>query len=223
MHAFKGNRFFRRREVACSEKLPDYKLQGLPILPPPFIFMKTIKYWTIKIFFVTLIISAGVSVAAEYFISKLSLIAAAFVLAALIIIGILFDTVGVAFSSCDQKPFMAMSAKKDIKAYYALKLLKNADVVSNFCNDVIGDICGIVSGAAGAAITLKAVAFNASLPEFAVSIIISALIAASTVAGKAWGKKLALQKSKEIVLGVGNIVHFFKKDGTAKKKNEKKN
>lgn len=36
--------------------------------------MKVIKYWTIKIFFITLFISAGVSVAAEYFISNLSLI-----------------------------------------------------------------------------------------------------------------------------------------------------
>ena len=183
--------------------------------------MKTIKYWTIKIFFLTLIISAGVSVAAEYFISKLSLIAAIGVLAALIIIGILFDTVGVAFASCDQKPFMAMSAKKDKKAYFALKLLKNADIVSNFCNDVIGDICGIVSGAAGAAITLKAIALNASIPELIVSIAVSALIAASTVAGKSWGKRLALKKSKEIVLSVGNIVYFFNKDKAPNKKNEK--
>lgn len=185
--------------------------------------MKTIKYWTIKIFFLTLIISAGVSVAAEYFISELSLIAAVGVLAALIIIGLLFDTVGVAFSSCDQKPFMAMSAKKDIKAYHALKLLKNADIVSNFCNDVIGDICGIVSGAAGAAITLKAIAFNSSIPEIVMSIVISSLIAAFTVAGKAWGKRLALKKSKEIVLGVGSVVSFFKKDAAMNKKNEKKN
>lgn len=180
--------------------------------------MKTIKYWTIKIFFITLFISAGVSVAAEYFISKLSLIAAVGVLAALILIGILFDIIGVAFASCDQKPFMAMSSKKDAKAYYALKLLKNADIVSNFCNDVIGDICGIVSGAAGAAITLKAIAFNASIPEIIISIIMSSLIAASTVAGKAWGKKLALKKSKDIVLSVGSVMHIFKKNDSTNKK-----
>lgn len=29
-----------------------------------------------------------------------------------------------------------------------LNLKKNADKVSSFCNDVIGDICGIISGAA---------------------------------------------------------------------------
>ena len=171
--------------------------------------MKVIKYWALKIFFITLAISAGVSIAAEYFTSKLSLAGAVAAFAALIFVGILFDIIGVAFSSCDQSPFMAMSAKKNKKAHYALKLLKNADIVANFCNDVIGDICGIVSGAAGATITLKVVVMNGSLSEFAVSIAISALIAASTVAGKAVGKSLAFKKSKEIVLAIGSIVHFF--------------
>ena len=74
--------------------------------------MKVIKHWTIKIFFMTLFISAGVSVAAEYFISNLSLLASIGILAALIAVGVVFDIVGVAFASCDQAPFIAMSAKK---------------------------------------------------------------------------------------------------------------
>lgn len=171
--------------------------------------MKTIKYWTIKIFFITLLISAGVSVTVEYFISSLSLVAAVAVLVVIIVVGIVFDIVGVAFASANQEPFMAMSSKKNVQAHYALKLLKNADIVSNFCNDVIGDICGIVSGAAGAAITLKALVYGAALPELAVSILVSSLIAAFTVAGKAWGKNLAFKNSKQIVLAIGSIVHFF--------------
>ncbi len=171
--------------------------------------MKVIKYWAIKIFFITLIISAGVSVTVEYFISNMSLLSAVVVLAAIIVVGIVFDIVGVAFASANQEPFVAMSAKKNKKAHYALKMLKNADIVSNFCNDVIGDICGIVSGAAGAAITLKALAFNASLSDLVVSITVSALIAATTVAGKAWGKSIAFKKSKDIVLSIGSIIHFF--------------
>ncbi|WP_066683363.1 hypothetical protein [Christensenella intestinihominis] len=181
--------------------------------------MKVIKHWTIKIFFITLFISAGVSVAAEYFISNLSLWASVGILAALITIGVLFDIVGVAFASCDQAPFIAMSAKKNTKAHYALKMLKNADVVSNFCNDVIGDICGIVSGAAGAAITLKALVFDFPFPDLVVSIAISALIAAATVAGKAWGKTIALKKNKDIVLSIGTVVNFF----SGGRKNEKEN
>ncbi|MEG0381946.1 MAG: hypothetical protein RR514_00800 [Christensenella sp.] len=181
--------------------------------------MKVIKHWTIKIFFITLFISAGVSVAAEYFISNLSLIASIGILAMLITVGVFFDVVGVAFASCDQAPFIAMSAKKNVKAHYALKMLKNADVVSNFCNDVIGDICGIVSGAAGAAITIKALVFNVPFPDLVISIIISALIAATTVAGKAWGKSVALKKSKDIVLAIGSVAHFF----SGGRKHEKEN
>ena len=182
--------------------------------------MKVIKHWTIKIFFITLFISAGGSVAAEYFISNLSLPASVGILAALIAIGVLFDIVGVAFASCDQAPFIAMSAKKNTKAHYALKMLKNADVVSNFCNDVIGDICGIVSGAAGAAITLKALVFEFPFPDLMVSIAISALIAAATVAGKAWGKTIALKRNKDIVLSIGTVANFF---NGGRKKNEKEN
>ncbi len=171
--------------------------------------MKVIKHWIIKIFFITLIISAGVSVAVEYFISNLSLLAAVAVLACIIFVGIVFDLVGVAFANASHEPFVAMSAKKNKKAHYALKMLKNADIVSNFCNDVIGDICGIVSGAAGAAIALKALAFNAGLSDLVVSITVSALIAGFTVAGKAWGKNIAFKKSKDIVLAIGSIVHFL--------------
>lgn len=186
--------------------------------------MKVIKYWTIKIFFITLIISAGVSVAAEYFISNVSLLIAVLILAGLIALGVIFDIVGVAFASCDAKPFMAMSAKGDKKAHYALRLLKNADIVSNFCNDVIGDICGIVSGAAGAAITLKALVFGADLPDMAISIAVSALIAASTVAAKAAGKNVAFKNNKKIVLAVGSIAHFFSlKKSRKDSKNEKEN
>lgn len=183
--------------------------------------MKVIKYWTLKIFFITLILSAGVSVAAEYFISALSLAAAVGVLIALIAVGVIFDIIGVAFASCDQAPFIAMSAKKDMRAHHALKLLKNADIVSNFCNDVIGDICGIVSGSAGAAIALKAIAMNATISDIVISILISALIAAATVAGKSMGKTFALKKSKDIVMSIGKIANFFAVKKT--KKNEKEN
>jgi len=171
--------------------------------------MKVIKYWIVKIFFISLIISVGVSVMSEYFIAELPLSSAVGILFVLIIVGILFDTVGVAVSVCDHASFKAMSAKKNKRAHYALKLLKNADVASNFCNDVIGDICGIVSGATGASIALRAIIFYSDLPDRAVSIAVSALIAAITITGKAWGKKIAFKKSREIVLFVGSMMRFF--------------
>ena len=93
--------------------------------------MKVIKHWTIKIFFITLFISAGVSVAAGIFYFQ--------PVAACIrgdIVGADCDwrTVRYCWSSLRKLrpgPFIAMSAKK-YKAHYALKMLKNADVVSIF-------------------------------------------------------------------------------------------
>ena len=45
--------------------------------------------------------------------------------------------------------YHAMSSKKIKGAKKAVSFKKNADKVSSFCNDVIGDICGIISGSAG--------------------------------------------------------------------------
>ena len=205
------------------------KLQGLPnILPPKLFFFgigtiladtekktKKNKYWAIKIFFISFILAAAVSVVAEYFTQGISLYAAFAVLILIVALGVIADTIGVAFATCEHKPFIAMSAKRMQEAKVALELLKNADVVSNFCNDVIGDICGIVSGAAGAAIAVQVVTSGASngaiFSESLAAIALSSLIAAVTVAGKAVGKTIALKSNKDIVLFVGRIISFFKR------------
>ena len=115
---------------------------------------------------------------------------------------------------CDEKPFIAMSSKKIKQAAYALPLLKNREIVSNFCNDVVGDICGIVSGAAGATISIKILLFSTSVSETFIGIAISSITAALTVGGKAWGKRFAIRNDKKIVIFLGSVIHFFK----AKKK-----
>jgi len=175
---------------------------------------KQIKYWALKIFFISLLLAAVFSVVAEYFTQGLSIFAAFFVLIFIVVLGVVSDVIGVAFATCDQQPFIAMSAKRIPKAKAALNLLKNADIVSNFCNDVVGDICGIVSGAAGAAIALKMVTEVAmqggSWMESAIPIGLSSLIAASTVAGKAVGKSIAMKNNREIVSMMGAVVVFFK-------------
>jgi hypothetical protein len=175
---------------------------------------KQVKNWALKIFFISLLLASVVSVVAEYFTQGLSIFAAFFVLILIVSIGVVADIVGVAFATCDQQPFIAMSAKRIPNARAALDMLKKADIVSNFCNDVIGDICGIVSGAAGAAIAVKVVSEvgtgGRTWVESAIAIGLSSLIAASTVAGKAMGKSLAMKKNREIVSMIGSAVVFFK-------------
>ena len=205
------------------------KLQGLSnVLPPIFIlFFKEFslsdtgkkpqknKYWIIKIFFISFILAAAVSVLAEYMTQGISLYAAFAVLVFIMLVGVVSDVIGVAFATCEQKPFIAMSAKKMDEAKVALELLKKADIVSNFCNDVVGDICGIVSGAVGAAIAVDIVSSmiqnGFSLPESIAVIVLSSLIATFTVVGKAIGKGIAMRSNKEIVLMVGKVLTFFKR------------
>ncbi len=68
---------------------------------------------------------------------------------------IFFDIIGIAVTTAKEMPFHAMAANKVEEAKYAIKLVKNASQVSNFCNDVIGDISGIISGSLGATIIFK--------------------------------------------------------------------
>ena len=163
--------------------------------------------WAVTLFFVTVLISGLLSTLAEALLAGASVIPALLVLLVIVSIGILFDVIGVAVTAADPKPFHAMAAHRVPGAKEALKMLKNADRVSSFCNDVIGDICGILSGAAAAAIAVLLVAGGSSaVPE----ILLAALVSGLTVGGKAAGKALALEKSTEIVHTAARVIHFFK-------------
>jgi len=167
-----------------------------------------IKYWALKIFIITLILTAGVSVAAESLMGRLPIAAAAFIIVFIVLTGVVFDIIGIAFTRCDAAPFVAMASRKIRRAKSAIRMLKNADVVSSICSDVVGDICGIVSGAAGAAVAVKA-ALAGGWDQMVWAIILTSVIAALTVAGKAAGKTIAISKSKEIVSFVSSVVMVF--------------
>ncbi len=143
---------------------------------------------------------------------RMSVIAAGFVVLFIMLLGVVFDLIGIAFATCDPTPFVSMASKKIKRAKSALTLLKSADVVSNICNDVVGDICGIVSGAAGAAIVLK-IALAGHVDDFAISIAVPSVIAALTISGKAIGKTIAINNNKQIVGFVSYVLMFFMPEG----------
>ena len=170
---------------------------------------RKLKYWALKVFIISLFLTAGISVVTELLMDKLSIVAASLLILFIVLIGVTFDIIGIAFASCDAKPFVSMASRKIKRAKSALLLLKNAGVVSNICGDVVGDICGIVSGAAGAAIAVKIIAQAHTAPDIVITIAISSVIAAVTVSGKAAGKKLAINKNKQIVSFVSYVLMFF--------------
>ncbi|MBN2878152.1 MAG: hypothetical protein JXN65_00835 [Clostridia bacterium] len=165
--------------------------------------------WVIKIFAVTIILASLLSLASEAALRNFSLPLAFLALIFFVFLGILFDTIGVAVATADMTPFVAMSSKRVRGAKEGLFLLQRAEIVANICNDVVGDICGIISGAAGGIIVITLVSKIENISSLMISVILSALIAGFTVSGKALGKIIAMRDNKEIVLIVGRVIHVF--------------
>ena len=166
---------------------------------------KTIR-WVVTIFLVTILVSALISLISDEIMS-ISGIAVSFVILLLIIlVGILFDIIGVAVTSADEAPFNSMAARKVPGAREALRLLRKAERVSSICNDVIGDICGVVSGSAAATISAQLlVRFEFTWPTV-ISLLMSAVVSGLTVGGKAIGKTFAVNSSTTIVYLVGRTI-----------------
>jgi len=182
---------------------------------------KTVR-WVVTIFLVTIVISGTISFVSDEVMSRSGIITAFLILLAIILIGIIFDIIGMAVATADEKPFHSMAARKVAGAQNAIKLLRNAERVSSICNDVVGDICGVVSGSASATIATQILTnFDFSWPQI-VSLGMSALAAGLTVGGKAIGKSFAVNSCTAIVHTVGKILHtvnhIFGKKKKAKKK-----
>ena len=90
----------------------------------------------------------------------------------------------------------------------ALNLIRKADKVSSFCNDVVGDICGIISGSTAAIIVVR-LQEVLSFRSVVVSLAITALVSGLTIGGKAVGKTFAIDKSTAVLQLVGRILHLF--------------
>lgn len=165
--------------------------------------------WMIRITLMTFAISVALSVISSTILESVGLGVAIFILLLFIVTGILFDIIGVAVTTASEIPFHSMAAKKVRGANRAIRMIKNAEKVANLCNDVVGDICGIVSGSTGAVIVATLVLTKPPIVATVASIIMTALISAMTVGGKAIGKSLAITKSDDIIFQVAKILSLF--------------
>lgn len=160
---------------------------------------KTQWRWVLSIFLATIVISGFFSFLSNQILNTVAIWAAFLTLLAIVMIGIVFDIIGVAVTAADPKPFHGMAARKLKGAAEAIALLRNANKVSSFCNDVIGDICGVISGSAAAVIAAEALRSLPESWEHLLPLVLSALVAALTVGGKAIGKTFAMRESTQIV------------------------
>jgi hypothetical protein len=160
--------------------------------------------WVIIVSILTFILSLLFSFISNIAINDLAVIPAIFVLLFVILIGIIFDLIGVSTTIAKEEEFHSMAAKKIHGSKEAIKLIRNSPKVSNICADVIGDICGVLSGSLSAMITLKLSENYGISPNF--QIVLSALVAALTVGGKAFTKELAKKNPTKVVFFVSKLI-----------------
>lgn len=166
--------------------------------------------WTVKIFFLAFALSMFFGILSELFMSGTGIILAILMVLIFISIAVITDMIGVAVLACDESPFKSMSARKVKGGKEGLFLIKNSAKIASLCADVVGDVCGVLSGAGGASVLAYLV--NNNTPT-ALSIIIaslvSAVIAGLTIGGKAMFKQYATNNATKVVLFMGKILSIF--------------
>ncbi len=160
----------------------------------------------------TFFFAALASFLSQTVVDEIRIIALAFILLLVVILlGIGFDIIGVAVTAAVEAPLHARAANRIFGAVQAIKLVKNAHRVSSFCNDVVGDVCGTLSGAIGVTIIFKILINPSEQSTIWFTTLMTALIAALVVGGKAFGKTFAIDDGTLIIFRVGQIIAWLEK------------
>lgn len=167
--------------------------------------------WIIKVVSLSFVISVVFSYISEIAIPNVNIYMGILLTLLFVGIGIFFDMIGLAVATADESQFHSMASKKVKGAKVAIRLNKNADKVSSFCNDVVGDICGIISGSTGAVIAIK-ISSLLDINSLVVTLIVMGVISALTIGGKAMVKGIAIKKSNKIVYLFAKILSIFNKN-----------
>ena len=166
--------------------------------------------WLLTVCIMSFVLSILMSLTSESLIPKINVVFGIIIILLFIFISIIFDMIGVAITAAEEKPFHSMASKKVKGSHHSVKLLKNSDKLASICNDVVGDVCGVVSGSAGVLVAntiANSLNFNTSISV----LVITALIASITITGKAFGKSIAIKNSEKITFRVGKFLNIFKK------------
>ena len=162
--------------------------------------------WVITVSLLSFSLSIVFSFLTTTTVNKLPVPIAIMILLLVIILGILFDMISMAVTVAEEKNFHAKASKKLSGAKTSIKLIRNAPKVSSICADVIGDVCGILSGGIGTIVAMKITSSYGLTFDLQV---VSALVAALTIGGKAKCKTIAQQYSSQIVDKFTKFLNIF--------------
>ena len=166
--------------------------------------------WPLIVLVTSLLLSFSFGFISELALSDANIFIAILVIVVFMFISVITDIIGVAVTAADVSPFRSMSAKKIRGAKEAIILIENADKVASIIADILGDICSILSGAAGAVVTAFLIGSKTDVIQtIVIASSVSATIAGIIIFGKAMGKRMALDGCDKIVLFLGKIVNVF--------------
>lgn len=182
---------------------------------------KSNKKWVATVTVSAFIISVLLGLITNTVVRDLSVMIAFVVLILVVLLGIVFDIIGMAVATATEAPFHAKSSKRVKGAKESLALIRNAEKVSSFCNDVIGDIAGVISGGLAATIAISVHMNLPFLTALGANLLMTATVSAATVGGKALGKNVAISESYYIVEKCGIVIYSFKRIFTISKKEKR--
>lgn len=169
---------------------------------------------TVSALYIALVSAASFLLAVAFFwlsnllaVKMQSLVMSVVFLVVIVLVGIIADILGVSVTAASEVPLHAKAAKKIPGASEGVFLIRNADRVANLANDVVGDIAGTVSGALGIALVAQIIMRWQELGQLTLNMLLTAVIAALTVGGKALGKRIALTYAEEVVYIAGRFLH----------------
>ncbi|WP_430785362.1 hypothetical protein VBD025_10945 [Virgibacillus flavescens] len=188
---------------------------------------RSIKF-SLTIAVITFVLAAIFTIISSSLLSGVIWIVGIFIVLIIVAIGVIFDMLGIASTAANEQPFHAMAAEKVPGAKEAVIIIRNADKFASFCNDVIGDISGIVSGTATAIVVLQIVAIlgqnDGSTTQIVLSVVLTSIVAAITVGGKAMGKYFGIHSSTRIIFFAGRMISLIERNlkiSVLPKKNKK--
>lgn len=175
--------------------------------------------WAFKVFVLSISLSIIFSLFSQSLLPSLSPFFSIFVIVFFVFVSVIFDMVAVAFTSINKEQ---LEKYKNENGYVmAVKLCERADKVASFGGDVVGDICGILSGAGGVSLVVNMNIQDANL-NLLVTCLVSSLIAGITIFCKAIMKTYALQNCEQIAIVTGAYLEASFLNKIRKRRQERK-
>ncbi|MCZ0704098.1 CBS domain containing-hemolysin-like protein [Natronobacillus azotifigens] len=175
---------------------------------------KSIRF-SVSIAVITFVLAAIFSVVSSSILSGVMWVTGFFIVLIIVFIGVFFDMLGVAATAAKETPFHAMAAERVFGAKEAILIVRNADRFASFCNDVIGDISGVISGTASTLVVIQLASVlghgEGTTVQIMIAVMMTSIVAAFTVGGKAMGKFLGIHHSTSIIFFVGKFIAFLDK------------